>query len=129
MRWRSRLARQLSWCILPRRFCSWLQPCTSSIWPQISDWRAANQAHMKEVPRLTRAGLARQYASLWHEGWTGQARYSSLAARIRINRNYIGMIERQENSPTVTMLERMAKALGIEPARLFDEKVAGRKGE
>jgi transcriptional regulator with XRE-family HTH domain len=52
-----------------------------------------------------------------------------LAARIRINRNYVGMIERQENSPTVAMLERIAKALGIEPARLFEEKVAGRKGE
>jgi len=51
-----------------------------------------------------------------------------LAARIRINRNYVGMIERQENSPTVAMLERIARALGIEPARLFDEK-AGRKGE
>jgi transcriptional regulator with XRE-family HTH domain len=32
------------------------------------------------------------------------------------------MIERQENSPTVAILERIAKALGIEPARLFDEK-------
>jgi len=51
-----------------------------------------------------------------------------LAARIRITRNYVGMIERQENSPTVAMLERIAKALGIEPVRLFDEK-AGRKGE
>ena len=51
-----------------------------------------------------------------------------LAARIRITRNYVGMIERQENSPTVAMLERTAKALGIEPARLSDEK-AGRKGE
>jgi transcriptional regulator with XRE-family HTH domain len=39
------------------------------------------------------------------------------------------MIERQENSPTVAMLERIAKALGIEPARLFDEKAAARKGE
>jgi transcriptional regulator with XRE-family HTH domain len=52
-----------------------------------------------------------------------------LAARIRINRNYAGMIERQENSPTVTMVERIAKAPGIEPARPFDEKAAGRKGE
>src|SRR3954452_4464601 len=52
-----------------------------------------------------------------------------LAARIRINRNYVGMIERQENSPTVEVLERIAKALGIEPARLFDEKAAGRKAE
>jgi transcriptional regulator with XRE-family HTH domain len=38
------------------------------------------------------------------------------------------MIERQENSPIVAMLERIAKALGIEPARLFEEK-AGRKAE
>ena len=52
-----------------------------------------------------------------------------LAVRIRITRNYVGMIERQENSPTVAMLERIAKALGTEPARLFDEKAAGRKGE
>jgi transcriptional regulator with XRE-family HTH domain len=46
----------------------------------------------------------------------------------RINRNYVGMIERQENSPTVAILERIVKALAIERARLFDEK-AGRKGE
>jgi transcriptional regulator with XRE-family HTH domain len=39
------------------------------------------------------------------------------------------MIERQENSPTVAMLERIAKTLGIEPARLFDEKTVGRKEE
>jgi len=52
-----------------------------------------------------------------------------LAVRIRITRNYVGMIERQENSPTVAILERIAKALGIEPARLFDEKAVGRKGE
>jgi transcriptional regulator with XRE-family HTH domain len=52
-----------------------------------------------------------------------------LAVRIRITRNYVGMIERQENSPTVAVLERIAKALGIEPARLFDEKAVGRKGE
>jgi len=52
-----------------------------------------------------------------------------LAARIRITRNYVGMIERQENSPTVAILERIAKALGIDPARLFDEKAAGRKAE
>jgi transcriptional regulator with XRE-family HTH domain len=49
--------------------------------------------------------------------------------RIRNNRDYVGMIERQENSPTVAILERIAKALGIELARLFDEKAVGRKGE
>jgi transcriptional regulator with XRE-family HTH domain len=39
------------------------------------------------------------------------------------------MIERQENSPTVAMVERIAKALGVEPARLFDEKAAERRKE
>jgi hypothetical protein len=29
----------------------------------------------------------------------------------------------------VAMVERIAKALGIEPARLFDDKAAGPKGE
>jgi DNA-binding XRE family transcriptional regulator len=52
-----------------------------------------------------------------------------LAVRIRITRNYVGRIERQENSPTVAILERIAKALGVEPGRLFDERAAGRKGE
>jgi transcriptional regulator with XRE-family HTH domain len=32
-----------------------------------------------------------------------------------MNRSYVGMIERRENSPTVATLERIAKALGIEP--------------
>jgi transcriptional regulator with XRE-family HTH domain len=35
-----------------------------------------------------------------------------LAARIRINRNYVGVIERQENSPPVAMLERIANPRG-----------------
>jgi transcriptional regulator with XRE-family HTH domain len=41
---------------------------------------------------------------------------------------YVGMIERQENSPMVAMLERIAKTLGIESARLFDEKAAAEGG-
>jgi len=43
-----------------------------------------------------------------------------LAHRVGINRNYVGMIERQENSPTIAMLERLAVALEIEPTRLLD---------
>lgn len=42
-----------------------------------------------------------------------------LADLIGINRNYVGMIERQENSPTVAMIERIAKALRVDPATLF----------
>ncbi len=37
-----------------------------------------------------------------------------LAHRIGINRNYVGRLEREEHSPTVEMLERVARALGVE---------------
>ncbi len=46
-----------------------------------------------------------------------------LAHRVGINRNYVGMIERQENSPTVAMIERLATALEIDPARLLDPEL------
>ena len=42
-----------------------------------------------------------------------------LADRMGINRNYVGMIERCENSPTVDMLERIAKALQVDPSFLL----------
>jgi len=42
-----------------------------------------------------------------------------LAHRVGINRNYVGMIERCENSPTVDVIERISKALHIDPAILF----------
>ena len=45
-----------------------------------------------------------------------------LADLAEVNRNYIGMIERGENSPTVDMIERIAKALGTDPAGLFKKK-------
>jgi transcriptional regulator with XRE-family HTH domain len=45
-----------------------------------------------------------------------------LAHLAGVNRNYIGMIERQENSPTVETLEQIAGALKIEPGRLFQRR-------
>jgi transcriptional regulator with XRE-family HTH domain len=36
-----------------------------------------------------------------------------------INRNYTGMIERGERSPTVDMLEKLSKALKIDPVALL----------
>lgn len=50
-----------------------------------------------------------------------------LAARAGLNRNYVGMIERQENSPTVVTLEKLAEVLGI-PPKLFFEEIAGATG-
>ena len=42
-----------------------------------------------------------------------------LAHRVGINRNYVGMIERRESSPTIDMLERLAVALGVDPVRML----------
>lgn len=42
-----------------------------------------------------------------------------LADRAGLNRNYIGMIEREENSPTVDALEQISDALGVDPVVLF----------
>ena len=36
-----------------------------------------------------------------------------------LNRNYVGMIEREENSPTVDTLEKLAAVLKIEPQLFF----------
>lgn len=38
-----------------------------------------------------------------------------LAGQAELNRNYVGMIEREENSPTVDTLEALAKVLKVEP--------------
>lgn len=45
-----------------------------------------------------------------------------LADRAGLNRNYIGMIEREENAPTVDALEQIAKALDTDPVVLFQER-------
>ena len=42
-----------------------------------------------------------------------------LADRAGLNRNYIGMVEREENSPTVDTLEALADALEIDAAEFF----------
>jgi transcriptional regulator with XRE-family HTH domain len=42
-----------------------------------------------------------------------------LADRAGLNRNYVGMIEREENAPTVDALEQIAKALDINALELF----------
>jgi transcriptional regulator with XRE-family HTH domain len=47
-----------------------------------------------------------------------------LADLVGISRNYVGMIERRENSPTVVMIERLAKALKVDPVQFFEEKKA-----
>jgi transcriptional regulator with XRE-family HTH domain len=42
-----------------------------------------------------------------------------LAARAGLNRNYVGMVEREENSATVDVLEQLARALNLDAVELF----------
>jgi XRE family transcriptional regulator, regulator of sulfur utilization len=47
------------------------------------------------------------------------SRYS-LAKQLGVSRDYLGKVERGQASPTVAMLQRIAKALGVKPGRLLD---------
>jgi transcriptional regulator with XRE-family HTH domain len=42
-----------------------------------------------------------------------------LAHRAQVNRNYVGMIEREEYSISVDLLEKLAIALDIDPIEFF----------
>ena len=42
-----------------------------------------------------------------------------LADRAGINRNYVGMLEREENSATVDMLEKLADVLNVDAIEFF----------
>ena len=42
-----------------------------------------------------------------------------LADRAGINRNYVGMLEREQHSATVDMLEKLAEVLETEPIEFF----------
>ncbi len=43
-----------------------------------------------------------------------------LADLAGLNRNYVGMIEREENAATVDILEQLAEALQVDPVRLIE---------
>ncbi len=45
-----------------------------------------------------------------------------LADRAGINRNYVGMLEREEHSATVDMLEKLAEILEADPVEFFRRK-------
>jgi transcriptional regulator with XRE-family HTH domain len=42
-----------------------------------------------------------------------------LADRAGINRNYVGMLEREQHSATVDMLEKLAQVLEADPVEFF----------
>jgi transcriptional regulator with XRE-family HTH domain len=42
-----------------------------------------------------------------------------LAHRAQVNRNYVGMIEREEYSVSVDLLDKLAAALDVDPIEFF----------
>lgn len=64
-----------------------------------------------------RARVARNLRRLRAERGLTQ---EEVAERADLNRNYIGMIEREENSPTVDAIERIAAALQVDAVALFE---------
>jgi transcriptional regulator with XRE-family HTH domain len=45
-----------------------------------------------------------------------------LAHRADINRNYVGLLERKQNSATTDMLDKLAEELGVYAGDFFDRK-------
>lgn len=46
-----------------------------------------------------------------------------LADRADVNRNYVGMLEREEYAASVDMLEKLAAGLGADPIEFFRQEV------
>jgi transcriptional regulator with XRE-family HTH domain len=46
-----------------------------------------------------------------------------LAARADVNRNYVGMLERNEHAPTIEMLEKLALGLEVDPADFLRREI------
>lgn len=46
-----------------------------------------------------------------------------LADRADVNRNYVGMLEREEYAASVDMLEKLAAGLGVDPIEFFRQEV------
>ena len=64
--------------------------------------------------------VARNLRKARHDAGLSQ---EELADRAAINRNYVGMLEREENAATVDMLEKLAEVLGVDPAVFFQKPV------
>ena len=62
--------------------------------------------------------VARRLRRIRLEGGLSQ---EELAGRAGLNRNYVGMVEREENSPTIETLEKLAAALQVHPKLFFEE--------
>ncbi|WP_238123097.1 MULTISPECIES: helix-turn-helix domain-containing protein [unclassified Xanthobacter] len=61
---------------------------------------------------MLRERVARNLRRLRQEKSVSQ---EELAHRAQVNRNYVGMLEREEYAATVDMLEKLADALDVDP--------------
>jgi len=60
--------------------------------------------------------VARNLRRLRHDRGLSQ---EELADRAGINRNYVGMLEREQHAATVDMLEKLADVLEADPVEFF----------
>ena len=61
--------------------------------------------------------VARNLRRLRHAKGISQ---EELADRAGINRNYVGMLEREEHAATIDMLEKLASVLDVDPIAFFE---------
>jgi len=52
----------------------------------------------------------------------------NLALKAGVERTYIGLLERKKNSPTIDMVEKLAKVLKVRPDELLRPNVGSPKG-
>ena len=61
--------------------------------------------------------VARNLRRLRHAKGMSQ---EELADRADINRNYVGMLEREQHAATIDMLEKLAEVLEVDPIAFFE---------
>lgn len=61
--------------------------------------------------------VARNLRRLRHAKGLSQ---EELADRAEINRNYVGMLEREQHAATIDMLEKLASVLDVDPVAFFE---------
>ncbi|TPK23959.1 helix-turn-helix transcriptional regulator [Mesorhizobium sp. B2-5-9] len=65
---------------------------------------------------ILRERVAKNLRRLRHATGLSQ---EELADRADVNRNYVGMLEREEHAATIDMLEKLSTVLDIDPIEFF----------
>jgi transcriptional regulator with XRE-family HTH domain len=65
---------------------------------------------------ILRERVAKNLRRLRHATGLSQ---EELADRADVNRNYVGMLEREEHAATIDMLEKLATVLEVDPTEFF----------